>query len=82
MMLAVRIDSLVIVKSALANGYDCEVELLGKVIGNLRIESITLPNLAALLQEATRTAWAAAKADIPVTNFEATVNRGNPNGGH
>lgn len=79
----VRIDELVIIKSVLANGYDCEVTLLGKVVGNLRIPDITIPSLVLLIQEAARAAWGAAKADIPVTDFNMTVNRGgNTNGGH
>lgn len=70
------VQALYIEKSKLFNGYDCEVQIMGKVIGNLRIASITVPNLVLLIQEAARTAWGAAKHEAVITDFEMTVNRG------
>jgi len=78
----VQVDRLVIEKSMLGTGYDCEVTLLGVQVSNLRIPQIDVPCLVLLIQEAARTAWGAVKHDVPVTNFDMTVNRGANDGRH
>lgn len=76
------VEALYIEKSKLANGYDCEVQIMGVIVGNLRIASINVPNLMLLIQEAARVAWGAKKHEAEITNYEMTVNRGGHDGRH
>lgn len=57
------------------NGLDTECRIFGRTIDGLRIPAITLANVLKCIGEYAAFAWAGAKLDAPVTNFDMTVER-------
>lgn len=65
--------------SKLHNGFDTECRVFGRTLDGLRIPEITMVNVLRCVGEYVAHAWAGAKVDAAVTDFDMTVER-NSNG--